>query len=309
MNRLPERLAIAIVERLPQGVVICNALEPDYHVVYVNPAMERLTGYAAADFLGRNMRFLQGEDREQEGLARIRSALAAGTTCHAMVRNYRHDGTLFWNEISLEPLHDASGRISHYASFHRDGSERTRLTARADGPGAPGLAVVREDKLTGLMRREYFEELLKRDWGLAQRESRRLTLMLFEIDALSSYQDVFGRAGADQTVRRVARVVGGCFRRSSDLCGRFDDDRLVALANGMTGEQARAHAENVIARVHELAIHSPRSPVSRFVTMTAAVVTLVPGRDDAPARLLDAAGELLAEARASGGNHVRARET
>lgn len=308
MSGLPDWLSREIIACLPQGIVVCNALEPDYHVVYVNTAMERLTGYAADDLIGRNMRFLQGEDREQEGLARIRTALAAGTSCHAMIRNYRHDGTQFWNEISLEPLRDASGRISHYVSFHRDASERTRMSTRADGPGPPGLAVLRDDKLTGLIRREYFEELLKRDWGLAQRESRRLTLMLFQLDAFGSYVDVFGRAGADQTIRRVARVIGGSFRRASDLCGRYDDDVIVALANGMSTEQARSHAENVIARAHELAIHHPRSPVSRFVTVTAGVATLIPGRDDPPQRLLDDTVATLTQARTAGGNHVVARE-
>jgi diguanylate cyclase (GGDEF)-like protein len=255
------------------------------------------------------MRFLQGEDREQEGVARIRAALAAGNACHAMVRNYRHDGSVFWNEIALEPLHDESGRLSHYVSFHRDGSERSRQVTRVEGlGGAPGLQVLREDKLTGLIRREYFEELLKRDWGLAQRESRRLTLILFDIDAFHAYQGVFGRAGAEQTVRRVGRMIGGCFRRASDLCGRFDEDKVVALANGMTTEQARSHAENVIARVHELAIHHPRSPVSRFVTMTAGVATLVPSRDGAPQRLLEAAVAALNDAKAGDRNRVVARE-
>jgi len=308
MKPLPSWLTRALVAHLPQGVVVCNALEPDYHVIYVNPAMERLTGYAAADFLGRNMRFLQGEDREQEGAKRIRAALAAGSACNAMVRNYRHDGGVFWNEIALEPLHDESGRLSHYVSFHRDGSERSRQVTRSESGGAPGLTVIREDKLTGLIRREYFEELLKRDWGLAQRESRRLTLILFDIDAFQSYQGVFGRAGGEQTVRRVARVVGGCFRRASDLCGRFDEDKIVALANGMTTEQARSHAENVIARVHELAIHHPRSPVSRFVTMTAGVATLVPSREDAPQRLLEATLGALNDAKAGDRNRVVARE-
>jgi diguanylate cyclase (GGDEF)-like protein/PAS domain S-box-containing protein len=308
MANLPDPLALAILERTPQGVAVCNALEPDYHVVYVNPAMQRLTGYAEQDFLGRNMRFLQGSDREQEGIARIRAALADGAPCQAIVRNYRHDGSLFWNEITVEPLADESGRTTHYVSFHRDAGDRARLGTRAETPSLPSLTVLRDDKVTGLLRREYFEELLRRDWSLAQRESRRLALLLFDMDAYRAYHDVFGRAGADQSLRRIARVIGGCFRRASDLCGRFDDDKLVALANGMTMDQARAHAENVIARVHELAIHHPRSPVARFVTMTAGVVTIVPARDDAPERLLQAAQDTLAQAKAGDRNRVLAHE-
>jgi diguanylate cyclase (GGDEF)-like protein/PAS domain S-box-containing protein len=306
VTNLPESLARALVDLAPQGIAVCNALEPDYHVIYVNAAMERLTGYSAADFVGRNMRFLQGEDREQEGLGRIRKALATGTSCSAMLRNYRHDGSQFWNEIVLEPIRDAAGRITHVVSFHRDGSERSRQVGRLDG-AIPGGAVLREDKLTGLLDRPHFEELLRRDWSLAQRESRHITLIVFDLDAFRLYVEVFGRAGADQALRRVARLIGACFRRASDLCGRFDDDQVVALANGMTSEQAGSYAETVIARVHELAIHHPRSTVSRFVTMTAGVATLVPARDASPQQLVDAAFAALKEAKTAGRNRVATR--
>ena len=121
------------------------------------------------------------------------------------------------------------------------------------------LAYLRDDKLTGLLRRTYFEELVKRDWGLAQRESRRLSFLVFDLDCYSQYRDVFGRPGADQSFRRIARVIAGCFRRASDLCGRFDEDQIAALTTGLDLGQASKLAEAVLARVRDLAIHHPRS--------------------------------------------------
>ena len=199
-----------------------------------------------------------------------------GGACRTTVRNYRSDGTQFWNEIMLAPLRGADGQVTHFASFHREGGEpamETRTESRDPTMSTQTmLAYLRDDKLTGLLRRPYFEELIKRDWGLAQRESRRLSFLVFDLDHYSQYRDVFGRQGSDQSFRRIARVVGGCFRRASDLCGRFDEDQIAALTTGLDLAQASKLAEAVLARVRDLAIHHPRSSVSRYVTISAGVV-------------------------------------
>lgn len=296
----------------PEGIAICDARDGDWPVVYVNAAMEQLTGYDAASIQGRNLRFLQADDREQEGLARIRDAVRAGTTCRATVRNYRRDGTMFWNEMSIVPLCNGDGHITHFASFHREGGDRLRLETRETRDPTMStqtmLAYVRDDKLTGLLRRTYFEDLLKRDWGLAQRESRRLSFLVFDLDCYSQYRDVFGRPGADQSFRRIARVVGGCFRRSTDLCGRFDEDQIAALTTGLDLEQASRFAEVVLGRIRDLAIHHPRSTVSRYVTASAGVVSLVPSHDTTPQKLYDAALRALKDAKDLGKNRVVSRE-
>jgi diguanylate cyclase (GGDEF)-like protein len=170
------------------------------------------------------------------------------------------------------------------------------------------LAYLRDDKLTGLLRRPYFEELIRRDWGLAQRESRRLSFLVFDLDDYSQYRDVFGRQGADQSFRRIARVIGGCFRRASDLCGRFEEDQVAALTTGLDLSQAARLAEAVLARVRDLSIHHPRSSISRYVTVSAGVVSLVPPHDAAPGRLYEAALRALKDAKELGKNRVMSRE-
>ena len=155
--------------------------------------------------LGRNLRFLQADDHDQEGLAKIRTALRDGAACQTTLRNYRRDGTMFWNEVTLMPLRDGSGQITHFASFHRDGGDRCARRRRSE-PRDPSmstqtmLAYLRDDKLTGLLRRPYFEELVKRDWGLAQRESRRLSFLVFDLDHYAHYRDVFGKPGRRSVV-------------------------------------------------------------------------------------------------------------
>lgn len=262
---------------------------------------------------GRSLRFLQAHDQDQEGLAKIRDAVRDGSGCQTVLRNYRQDGTMFWNEVSIVPLRDPKGDVTHFASFHRDVTERLRLEARSEqrDPAMSTqtmLAYLRDDKLTGLLRRPYFEELVRRDWALAQRESRRLSFVVFDLDCFAHYRDVFGRQGADQAFRRIARVIGGCFRRASDLCGRFDEDQIAALTTGMDLEQASKLADAVLARVRDLAVHHPRSIVSRYVTASAGVVSLVPAHDVTIDRVYDAALKALKDAKELGRNRVVSRE-
>jgi diguanylate cyclase (GGDEF)-like protein/PAS domain S-box-containing protein len=313
MSSVDPNLLKTLVEAAPEGVTICEAREGDWQVVYANPAMQHLTGYDAASLIGRNLRFLQGEDREQEGLLRVRAALKEGNAVHATLRNYRRDGTMFWNELTLSPLRAPDGRITHFAGFHREMGGVRQEDGRAENrdPAMSTqtmMAYLRDDKLTGLLRRPYFEDLIKRDWGLAQRESRRLSFLIFDLDNFSQYREVFGRQGADQSFRRIARVVGGCFRRASDLCGRYDEDQIAALTTGLDLTQAAKLAEAVLARVRDLAIHHPRSSVSRYVTASAGVVSLVPPHDVPPARIYEATMKALKDAKELGRNRVVSRE-
>ncbi len=303
----------SLVESAPDGVVICDARAADRPVIFVNPAMEKLTGYDASYIRGRNLRFLQGEDHEQEGLEKIRSALRQGTSVHTTLRNFRKDGTMFWNEVHIQPLRDANGNVTHFASFHREGGDRLRLSeSRKETDPALStqtmLAYLRDDKLTGLLRRTYFDELVKRDWGLAQRESRRLSFLVFDLDCYFAYKETFGKNGSDQSFKRIARVISGCFRRASDLCGRFDEDQIAAVTTGLDLAQASKLAEAVLGRVRDLAIHHPRSVVSRYVTASAGVVSLVPPHDAAPERVYEMALKALKDAKELGRNRVVSRE-
>jgi diguanylate cyclase (GGDEF)-like protein/PAS domain S-box-containing protein len=307
MNADPNLLRI-LFDAAPEGVLVCDAVAADRPIVYVNRAMEQLTGYTRAEMQGRNPRFLYAADRDQDGIKRLRSALSEGAGCHVTVRNFRRDGTLFFNDLTLVPLRDEQGQLTHFASFHREPAGPMRAAAGEFKDAMLStqtmLAYVRDDKLTGLLRRSYFEDLLQRDWGLAQRESRRLTLVAFDLDFFAQYREVFGAQGGDQCFRRIARVIAGCFRRATDLCARLDDDQVIALTVGMESADAVRFAESILTRVRDLAIHHPRSSVSRYVTVSAGIASLIPGVDANKDSLIGAALGALRRAKELGRNRA-----
>jgi len=102
------------------SLCICDALQPDFPVIFANDQFIRLTGYPRSETIGKNCRFLQGADREQESRTEIRQAIEAGKSVRTMLRNYRKDGTPFINELSLFPITDPDGTVTHYLGIQND---------------------------------------------------------------------------------------------------------------------------------------------------------------------------------------------
>jgi len=109
----------------PEGVVICEAAG-DRLVVYVNPAFCRLSGYDVAELVGKNLRVLQGDDREQPELVLLRDALRHAEPVRSLLRNVRKDGTVFVNDMQIYPLKDSNGQVTHFIGYHREGGSRTK---------------------------------------------------------------------------------------------------------------------------------------------------------------------------------------
>ena len=115
------------VRAATQGLTITDPGQPDDPIVYVSPGFERMTGYAAEEFLGRNCRFLQGKDTDPAAVTRLREAIRVGEPCTVELLNYRKDGTTFWNELSVSPVRDAEGRLTHFVGVQVDVTARRAL--------------------------------------------------------------------------------------------------------------------------------------------------------------------------------------
>ena len=113
-----------IVDASVDGIVVAEQEGDENILIYVNKGFERLTGYSADEILYQDCRFLQQEDRDQPGLDNIRKALSEGRPCREVLRNYRKDGTLFWNELSITPLYDEEDKLTYYIGVQKDVTER-----------------------------------------------------------------------------------------------------------------------------------------------------------------------------------------
>ena len=118
--QLPASVFQQAVEHAAGGLVICDVQQTDWPIVYASPGFESLTGYRAEDVIGRNCRFLQGDETGQIGTQEIREAISKGDRCKVLLRNYRKTGQAFWNEVTLSPIVDKAGLVTHYVGTQVD---------------------------------------------------------------------------------------------------------------------------------------------------------------------------------------------
>jgi diguanylate cyclase (GGDEF)-like protein/PAS domain S-box-containing protein len=120
MLRLQERALASVTN----GILISDATLPDMPITYCNESFQRMTGYTLAEIVGQNCRFLQGPDTDRATVAQIRTLLRHEQPFQVILLNYRKDGTPFWNELSITPLHDEQGRLTHHIGVINDITER-----------------------------------------------------------------------------------------------------------------------------------------------------------------------------------------
>ncbi len=123
-NEERQKMKTAALDAAFNGVVITDALKKDNPVIYCNPTFEKITGYSRAEVLNTNLRFLHNHNEDQEAVYKMKRAIRQGEKCRVHVRNYKKDGTLFWNELSITPIKDHDEKITHWVGIQNDITDR-----------------------------------------------------------------------------------------------------------------------------------------------------------------------------------------
>ena len=172
------------LEHGSEGVLIADMRLQGEPIVHVNPAFEVITGYPAAEAIGKNCRYLQGSDRLQPEIGELREALAQGRGCSVTLRNYRRDGAMFRNALRLVPVRDEAGDLTHFVGLIRDATH------------AAGI-----DRLTGLLDRY---GLLDRLAAVSLQQASALLMVKVDIIRFHDVNNGFGYDVGDGLLRAAA---------------------------------------------------------------------------------------------------------
>jgi PAS domain S-box-containing protein len=118
------KLLQLVIDASNDGIVVAEQEGDDNILIYANKAFEAMTGYTCDDILYQDCRFLQGDDRQQQGLALIREAILNNRPCRQVLRNYRKDGTVFWNELSITPVFNDAEKLMYFIGIQKDVTEQ-----------------------------------------------------------------------------------------------------------------------------------------------------------------------------------------
>ncbi|MCP3877461.1 MAG: PAS domain S-box protein [Sulfitobacter sp.] len=228
------RLRERIIAAAPTGVVIADATREHRPLVYVNPAFETITGYRADQVLGRNCRLLQGEDTDPTAIAQIRAAIDEERDTRVLLRNYRADGTGFWNELIITPIRDEHGQLTHFVGLQND------VTERVEGQHQ---LVEQEAHLRGVLDATHDAIVVTDDHGLVES---------FNLGA----ETMFGHRAGEVIGHNVSMLVPSPHRKRHDDYMRAYRETEVSHIIGVEREFEARHADGhefpIALRVNEM---------------------------------------------------------
>jgi diguanylate cyclase (GGDEF)-like protein/PAS domain S-box-containing protein len=267
-----------VFEAVSCGISISDARAPDMPLIYVNPAFERMTGYTADEVYGRNCRFLQSGDTDQPDIDRMREALRKREDARVILKNYRRNGTLFWNELYLSPIFDEAGQLTHYVGIQNDVTERVESREQM-------AYLAHHDALTGLANRKLMMEQLKMALLRARRNGGGVAVLFFDVDHFKDVNDHFGHDAGDMLLQIVAERLRAGARADETVARMGGDEFVVVLEYGAGDREPGEVMKRLRARVCE-PVHQFKGPFAPSVSVGMAVF---PADGDTPEYLLKAA--------------------
>lgn len=109
-----------ILDSCVNGITLADPDQEDMPLVYVNKAFEEITGYTLAETVGKNCRFLQGNEHDQAGVKQLQDAIKNKKPVEVVLRNFRKNGELFYNHLLVSPLFDSHGNVLYFLGVQFD---------------------------------------------------------------------------------------------------------------------------------------------------------------------------------------------
>lgn len=283
------------IEESSNAIVISRAdRRADNPVIYANRAFTLMTGYGAGEALGRNVRFLLGDDWDQPDIERLREAMRHGEDARVTLRNYRKDGSLMWNEISLASMRDAHGEVSHFISIFNDVTDRVRYEAELEQQAT-------HDALTGLANRSLLNDRMQRAIIRAARDDTTVAVMLLDLDRFKLINDSLGHATGDALLQETARRLAASVRKGDTVARLGGDEFMIVMSDMCTENDAATLACKVLESLAE-----PMLLNDREIAVTCSIgVSLYPRDGEAADKLLKHADVAMYRAKELGRNRFQ----
>lgn len=276
---------------------------PGPTIVYVNPAFTRLTGYSAAEVIGKSPRILQGPGTDRAAVGAIGKALRAGQEVHESVLNFSKEGGRYWLDIRIVPLRDAKGAITHFAAIERDVTMHRRRLDELE-------FIADRDPLTGIPNRRALLRVMSAEIkaaGIRRDIAPRAggpCLALVDADHFKRINDTFGHPAGDAVLLGIADRLTENARRS-DMVARIGGEEFAVWMPAVTLNEAKAFAERLCRSMNRQPFETAAGPVAATVSIGVAAFQ----NGDDLNYLMTRADAALYSAKQAGRNRVKAALT
>ena len=292
----PEFDFSTIVNNAKDAVIVTKAEpidDPGPEIIYVNKAFTEMTGYSSEEVIGKSPRILQSKDTEQKEKSAIRRALEKKEAIRVTLRNYTKTGREYWIDLSILPLHDKDGKLTHFASIQRDITKQKNLERELQ-------ILCRTDPLTTAANRRAFEEMLSQEFSRFKRSRKEYALIMIDIDHFKSVNDEYGHSVGDKVLIEVTEKCKDSLRYH-DIVARLGGEEFCILLPYTNAMQAKQIAERLRGKIESMQIISEGNRINVTVSVGLSLVCL----DDSDGHdAMQRADQKLFEAKDLGRNTV-----
>lgn len=244
-GEVPDDLFIQALATTSEISLITDARQ---NILYVADSFTNITGYSRSEALGRNCRMLQGPGTDPDAKQAIRHALAAGEVFRGEILNYRKDGSAFWNALTITPLRDGDGRLTHFVSVQRDINTRMALHEQLRFQAL-------HDPVTGLPNRVALADHLTELMEERDRSEITAAVGMIDLDDFRAVNNVYGHEAGDQLLKEWAARMQAHLRED-DFLGRMGGDEFILVLKKVTRRSAADQLEKLLSRLHS-AVDAP----------------------------------------------------
>ena len=286
----------AIVQNAKDVVIVTKSDpidEPGPEIVYVNDAFTEVTGYSAEEVIGKTPRILQKDGTDREELARIRVALEKREPVRATLKKFSKSGKEYWVDLSMLPLKNHEGLVTHFASIQRDITEYKKLEQDLQ-------ILCRTDPLTTAANRRAFNETLSQEFSRFKRSQKQYALIMIDLDHFKTINDQHGHSVGDQVLIEVTERCRDNLR-VHDIMARLGGEEFCILLPYTDSTQAEKVAERLRAMIEKkpIIVDGLRLKVTISVG-----ISLVSIHDEDGHQAMDRADQNLLTAKNSGRNKI-----
>jgi diguanylate cyclase (GGDEF)-like protein/PAS domain S-box-containing protein len=298
MADIPFELFAKAISESRDGVTIADAQSRSFPLIYANHGFEKLTGLTPDEVIGKNYRvILQGAATKQPEIAVIRTAISRGEGCVVTLRNYHKDGSMFWNEVSISPVHDAAGKLTHFIGVQKDVTDKIQLEQQLE-------TLTNTDALVGLSNRNYFNIRFADMLVVAQRIHSGMSVLMIDLDYFQQFNERYGQTVGDECLRKVGNCIKKLFVRTSDCVARYGGEEFAVVSFSTGIETLRRHSHRLCEQIRALGIPHGDSPFG-VVTVSIGGIHRLPNRDATQEMFVELASQQMLAAKSSGRNCVR----
>ncbi|MFC4930012.1 sensor domain-containing protein [Massilia sp. GCM10023247] len=276
------------------AIVITCCENGNNPIEYVNPAFEEMTGYTLAEIKGRDPRFMRIEGCDVHEQKRIHDALLNRESVHAILRNARKNGEVFWNDLRIDPVIGADGKVTHFVGVSSDITEARHYERRLHH-------LAHHDPLTGLANRTLLQEELKYAIDFAVRNDALGALAFLDLDNFKHINDNFGHDAGDLVLREIANRLRASVRENDTVARVGGDEFVLVINNQASNEQLADLIERIRVRVS-----APINVAGRDILAATSIgVSRFPHDGDTVDRVMRAADAAMYHAKSLGKNNCQ----